>query len=433
MVRNRELLAGAQFEPLAPAELPPEKADSKSSNDLILCTQYAIPRCMARIAQTKNRQLDPKIDFTYKSTTVFKRHQKSNISCFNCTVESTAAKDDEDMEEEIEEEEDDNVPMTFTFTEYSPMCYSHVRTFFGVNTHSFGRVLRTSKWHSTLSPGKSSAHMFFCDKWVIKTMTDSEIEFLRSILHRYYYHVRDNPWTLLPHFVGHYRVKIGMASYNLIVMQNVFVTKSPIHRIYDLKGSTVGRFVSTKESQRTARMLKDLDLNSPIRLGAERKKILMRQLVKDTDFLKKCMIIDYSLLVGIHEVNEGDYMDDPPTMDAEISTKEDPAAVGTSGIPASGKPFQRPTDPSNPRVIPPVVHGNFPMVEKDGGMRSTVDAEFPNEVYFAGIIDILQQYSPRKRLEHFFFGLVHDREKISCVCPSDYADRFLSFISSITV
>lgn len=372
---------------------------------------------MTRIAQTENRQLNPQKDFTFESTTKFTRKDDQQYAC--CSAGSPREDDDEVSSDDGEGDES-GPPLNFTFTEYSPMCYAHVRSFFRVKSLHFGRILRSSNWHSTPSPGKSSAHMFFCDKWVIKTMTKTESEFLREILHRYYYHVRDNPSTFLPHFVGHYRVELGMNSYCLIVMQNVFLTKSSIHRIYDLKGSTVGRFVSTRESQRTARMLKDLDLNSPIRIGVERKGILMRQLVKDTDFLKKCMIMDYSLLVGIHEVDS----DETTGVEAGEGITLRPAARGDA---RTGRAAQNLSH----------AHRNVEeyarLVESDGGIRSTVNPGFPNEVYYAGIIDILQRYTPRKRLEHLLFGIRYDSEKISCVHPSDYADRFLSFISSITV
>lgn len=440
--RNRELLAGARFEPLAPAELPPALESSASPEDLIKCTQFAIPRCMAHIGQTAHRQLDPRKDFTYKSTTCFKRFEESSDGhAGGCLSGTRLAESDEDFSSEDDGGVEDNPPMTFTFTEFSPMCYAHVRSFFRVDSQSFGRVLRTSKWHSTPSPGKSSAHIFFCDKWVIKTMTSTESEFLRNILHRYYYHVRDNPSTFLPHFVGHYKVVLGMSSFHLIVMQNVFVTQLPIHRIYDLKGSTVGRFVSTRESQRTARMMKDLDLNSPIRIGVERKKMLMAQLVKDTDFLKKCMIMDYSLLVGIHEVH-GSYSSLEKMAGMNESHPQHPEDWALAQAMGGGRAHELPMDdrlagglPSGrsgrPRGAEAAWHGVF--TDDDGGMRSTANPGFPDEVYFAGIIDILQRYTVRKRMEHLVFGLRFDAEKISCVAPSDYADRFLSFISSITV
>jgi 1-phosphatidylinositol-4-phosphate 5-kinase len=53
-----------------------------------------------------------------------------------------------------------------------------------------------------------------------------------------------------------------------------------------------------------------------------------------------------------------------------------------------------------------------------------------DEVYFFGIIDILQQYNVRKTVETVFRSLLHPRHGISAVPPLEYAARFLSFIET---
>lgn len=361
---------------------------------------------MHRIGKTEDRRLNPNEDFTFQSTTAFARApspQEPRVSCMCSSVKEPPRNENED------DEEPEKAPHDFTFTEYSPICYGHVRSFFGVNSESLGHVLRCRRWHSTPSPGKSSAHIFFCDMWVIKTMTQAESEFLRRILHRYYFHVRDNPATFLPHFVGHYKVRIGLHSTRLFVMQNVFATQLSINRIYDLKGSTVGRFVSTTESQRSARMLKDLDLNTPIRIGKERKALLLKQLAKDAYFLKQCNIMDYSLLVGIHEVSGC------TRFSGALSSSDE-------GNDAAAE-YHR----AHQYAI------SNQLTAEGSAIVSSINPGFPNEIYFIGVIDILQNYSLFKRLENAFVGIKYSRRNISCVPPPEYADRFLSFISSIIV
>ena len=51
-----------------------------------------------------------------------------------------------------------------------------------------------------------------------------------------------------------------------------------------------------------------------------------------------------------------------------------------------------------------------------------------HEIYFAGIIDILQQYNHVKTVENFFKGFVHDRNEISAVPAQQYAERFVEFL-----
>jgi hypothetical protein len=52
-----------------------------------------------------------------------------------------------------------------------------------------------------------------------------------------------------------------------------------------------------------------------------------------------------------------------------------------------------------------------------------------NEIYFMGIIDILQQYNTVKRVENFFKGFSHDPAMISAVPAIQYAERFVAFLS----
>ncbi|ETO25706.1 hypothetical protein RFI_11432 [Reticulomyxa filosa] len=51
-----------------------------------------------------------------------------------------------------------------------------------------------------------------------------------------------------------------------------------------------------------------------------------------------------------------------------------------------------------------------------------------NEIYFCGLIDILQKYNRRKKLEHFTVSLKHDPKTISAVPPDFYAKRMREFL-----
>jgi 1-phosphatidylinositol-4-phosphate 5-kinase len=64
--------------------------------------------------------------------------------------------------------------------------------------------------------------------------------------------------------------------------------------------------------------------------------------------------------------------------------------------------------------------------EHCGGIRSA-NAE-TQEVYFMGLIDILQVYNTNKRLENFFKGFSHDRRQLSAVDPALYAERMVQFL-----
>ncbi len=51
------------------------------------------------------------------------------------------------------------------------------------------------------------------------------------------------------------------------------------------------------------------------------------------------------------------------------------------------------------------------------------------QVYYIGIIDILQQYNFKKSGENLLRGLQYDRSQISAVDPKTYAERFVRFMA----
>lgn len=66
-----------------------------------------------------------------------------------------------------------------------------------------------------------------------------------------------------------------------------------------------------------------------------------------------------------------------------------------------------------------------------GGMRSSDAADLPlQEVYFIGVIDVLQDYNMKKQLAHGWKSMSVEEERLSTVEPSLYASRFLSFVTT---
>ena len=126
-----------------------------------------------------------------------------------------------------------------------------------------------------------------------------------------------------------------------VIMGNLFCSEYPIHRRFDLKGSSLGRTTDkpqTEIDQYTT--LKDLDLNFIFRLKKQWfhefqrcsyyvpcstygvllvlleimafvcpscqlrcYKCLSRQVDRDCEFLEQEKIMDYSLLVGVHFID----------------------------------------------------------------------------------------------------------------------------------
>ncbi|KAF3503310.1 hypothetical protein F2Q69_00041151 [Brassica cretica] len=83
---------------------------------------------------------------------------------------------------------------------------------------------------------------------------------LLRMLPRYYEHVGEHENTLITKFFGVHRLKLKWGKkVRFVVMGNMFCTELKIHRRYDLKGSTQGRFTE-KNKIREKTTMKDLDL-----------------------------------------------------------------------------------------------------------------------------------------------------------------------------
>ncbi|CBH10445.1 phosphatidylinositol 4-phosphate 5-kinase alpha,putative [Trypanosoma brucei gambiense DAL972] len=478
---NREILAAISFEsgPLSSAEIaarrtpteePPKNLEVKSCDkrdeprqneatiNLIRCMKWALGQSITSISHpAKQRPLNPKRDFSIKTKINLDVGVEKPKPGFCCsTAAATGVREQRnhhapfydahgDSEEashldESDVESHDEVPnVPLAFVDYSPMCYRHIREFFNIDHRAYRDVLLRSRWHSTPTPGKSAAQLFFCGRdWVIKTMTHEESKFLRRILHRYYFFVLDHPYTLLPHFVGHHRLEINGEKMYIIIMQNVFVTGNTIHEKYDLKGSTVGRFATEAEKKKQTCTQKDLDINRPLHVGATRRNLLIEQMKMDCGFLNQCNIMDYSFLVGIHVLPMYEaHRPAPSTGSREYLGGA--AALATSTLEPSyllgmGETMQSMALNGHPTAAADSAPTDGRCFKADqGGMMSADHPGGRREIYYIGIIDILQEYNSRKSMETLVFGMLKDRQKISAVPPKEYAARFVSFVSSIIV
>mmetsp|Transcript_11652 Transcript_11652/g.27384 ORF Transcript_11652/g.27384 Transcript_11652/m.27384 type:complete len:696 (+) Transcript_11652:410-2497(+) len=226
-----------------------------------------------------------------------------------------------------------------------------------------------------------------------------------------------------------------------LVMHSVFPPEASrfVTRRYDLKGSTAGRRCSMEERQKKGAnaVLKDLDLQDEVKLersldqkedgrrrrrtakdrfgisiGRPRKSRLMAQLRRDVDLLRKCNVLDYSLLVGVADTENKQPQDDE--------------------LPQSAGLF-RPIKTLFRWIDSPLPYFGAARTRVDGGPLSCMPGTMRGRevIYYLGVIDFLQPWTAAKMLERDLKGLAGmDRAAISCAAPGDYADRFLGFVNS---
>ncbi|KAJ9647039.1 Phosphatidylinositol-4-phosphate 5-kinase [Coniosporium tulheliwenetii] len=350
----------------------------------------------------------------------------------------------------------------FKFKDYAPWVFRHLRANFGLDPADYLMSLTSKYILSELgSPGKSGSFFYFSRdyKYIIKTIHHAEHKFLRRILRDYYDHVKANPDTLLSQFYGLHRVKIPYGrKIHFVVMNNLFPPHRDIHRTFDLKGSTIGRDFKEEDLEKNPRAtLKDLNWlrrNLHLEFGPTKRKMFLDQINKDVELLKRLKIMDYSLLVGIHDLERGneenlrdktlqvfqpggENAEDPPQANVLMRTpsklENARKAKELRQIIKSQKPI--PLDQSTSRMPDEVEQkpNRSYFYADDGGFRATHEDDSPGEeIYYLGVIDCLTYYSLIKRTEHFLKGLTNTESQISAIPPHRYGERFVRFISGIT-
>lgn len=344
----------------------------------------------------------------------------------------------------------------FKFKDYAPWVFRELREdYFHLDPADYLLSLTAKYILSELgSPGKSGSFFYFSRdyRFIIKTIHHNEHKFLRRILKQYYEHVKDNPHTLLSRFYGLHRVKLPRGrKIHFVIMNNLFPPHRDIHETYDLKGSTVGREYPEEKAEKNPRAtLKDLNWinrGKTLELGPEKRALLTEQLRRDSELLKRLQVMDYSLLVGIHNMQRGNrdnvrsntlkvFSPNMPLIKRKPTQVKGPSSPDAIAL----RRIMRESDPkrlgsgtiSLPDEDTAEERQHFLFYQDEGGLRATDELnENMDPIYYLGIIDILTPYNSLKKLEHFWKGLSADRHKISPVPPEEYGDRFFAFMKAI--
>lgn len=330
----------------------------------------------------------------------------------------------------------------FKFKDYSPWVFRHLRALFKLDPADYLISLTSKYIVSELgSPGKSGSFFYFSRdyRFIIKTIHHSEHKMLRRILKDYYNHVKKYPNTLISQFYGLHRVKLPFGrKIHFIVMNNLFPAHRDIHRTYDLKGSTLGRTLAEEPdgTLRKSAVYKDMNWlrhSERIRLGPQKREQFLKQLEIDVALLKRLNIMDYSLLIGIHDLTIGNsehvrdntlaVFDPEPNISkgkvAELRralNSANPTAL-LSGLDAYAEEYRK---------------RDFTFYADSGGFRATDEDNCPlQEIYYLGVIDCLTPYTFYKRVETFWKSLSHPRMAVSAIPAEEYGDRFFNFIKSV--
>lgn len=314
----------------------------------------------------------------------------------------------------------------FKFKDYAPWVFRHLRALFRLDPADYLMSLTGKYILSELgSPGKSGSFFYFSRdyKYIIKTIHHSEHKFLRKILKDYYDHVTENPNTLLSQFYGLHRVKMPYGKkIHFVVMNNLFPPHRDIHQTFDLKGSTVGRYFKEEDIEKNPRAtLKDINWmrrHRHLELGMIKKRLFLDQLHRDVQLLQRLQIMDYSLLIGIHDLQRGNeenlrqktlqvfnpggnkapeeydphsvLMRTPSKLESARKARELRQMLQAERPVPMGESSSEMPDELDEGLQRP----GFIFNSDDGGFRATHENNTPaDEVYYLGVIDCLTHVS----------------------------------------
>ena len=227
--------------------------------------------------------------------------------------------------------------------------------------------------------GKSGAFFYFTldKRFLLKSVSQEELDVLLTMIKDYTKRITSAAPSFLTNIFGIFKIWIGPAIPIILILCENLAKQLYSPLIFDLKGSTHERKSTTTayESIRSMprnKIYKDLDFSGAIgslQLVAENAKNILLSLALDTELLKSYEIMDYSMLVLIEEAEE----------------------------------------------------------KYENCMESYRYFKFKEYNICIGIIDYLQTYSVRKKLETKINTLKADEaENYSCIPPVSYRKRFLS-------
>jgi len=361
----------------------------------------------------------------------------------------------------------------FKFRTFAPLAFRKFRNIFEIERDKFLVSLCADPMIELSNPGASGSIFYVTqdDEIICKTVSHKESGFLQEILPAYYLNLHQNIRTLLPKFFGFYCYSCNTKNVRIIVMKNLLPSGLEMHHKFDLKGSTYKRKASRKERSKANPTFKDLDFMTMypegILLQPELYHSLMDTIERDCRALESLKIMDYSFLMGVHNVDQAGTKkplmaqmqqtffgeSGPRVRRGEYSESEGSESGGDDVGEGGGhkKPAMLERIGSFQQKQRLIAHStaleSITAEVDDAAMTDmmeeadTVDMcstwggipaknhKGENLLIFIGIIDILQSFGMAKKLEHTWKSLIHDGDTVSVHRPSFYAQRFKKFMA----
>ncbi|TSU50026.1 Phosphatidylinositol 5-phosphate 4-kinase type-2 gamma [Bagarius yarrelli] len=336
----------------------------------------------------------------------------------------------------------ENLPGHFKFKEYCPQVFRNLRERFGIEDQDYQMSLVRS---SPMKDSDSQDDLLLSSHdrlLIIKQISSEEVEDMHNVLSEYHQHVVESHGvTLLPQFLGMYRVTVNNEDTYFIIMRNMFSHRLTIHTKYDLKGSLVSREASDKEKEKDLPTFKDMDFRNNMQriyISDQEKEKLMEKLDRDVDVSQGSHTHTHThthspgehptgnliLLLGIHELDRGEREEEEEEESAceEEDEQNNGVSMSTSASPS--------TSPKGGAASVPAVWAELNPGVDVYGIQSSAAAP-RREIYFMGLINILTHYDTKKKAAHAAKTVKHGMKSDNetdwlpdhCTVRLDFASR----------
>ncbi|KAK5581389.1 hypothetical protein RB653_001421 [Dictyostelium firmibasis] len=334
------------------------------------------------------------------------------------------------------------------FKDYCPNIFAKIRSLNNITPSDYLKSFDSSLFFENLSnqkfsEGKSGSFMCFSpdNKFLIKTITRQESVLLKKKINNFYNYLVKNNHSFLLRFYGCHKISMpNDHTIYLAIMSNVFGTIPQgikIRERYDLKGSKVNRGGNDPLFKGDGLGL-DLDFvnyRKFLNLPEGFSQPIIQQLKSDAAFLTSLNIMDYSLLIGVIPNNE------------DFKKKLMESGANFNNI-LSASNFNN-NNNNNNTIDGSSSSGNHGSNGNSGLLKGSFtnssllvsSFDFSNgilsadekEIYYIGVIDILQLYNFSKKLERFLkvYLFRKDGNGISATRPEPYKQRYMKRMNEI--
>ncbi|KAL1526560.1 hypothetical protein AB1Y20_015268 [Prymnesium parvum] len=301
------------------------------------------------------------------------------------------------------------------FKSFAPRVWQWLRReVYGVETNSYVHSFDASHIDgpaslcalANFSEAKGGGFFFFSPdkRYMIKSLDAEEHHTLMQILPSYCKHMCERPTSLLTKISGCYAITMYGHTKYFYVQDYLFHGCPNMDELYDLKGSWIKR---NRVGRKGARLDNDWLPSRQLNLPAAASSQLLSSVEHDCKYLRGEGLMDYSLLLGIHNVKE---------------RRNLRHARGQEPVPLARESCLAGAHIQSAEISASEYH--------QGPLSfSPTTLEGPG-LYRVGIIDMLQRWNWRKRAERFAKIMFHlhwhtrDKAGLSAIEPRRYAHRF---------